>query len=105
MSRPSMTTLLLPGQLPLHFQQDRPAPPGWADTAEAYREISGSRICIRHIRPVQYHVLQAVRSVMHADVQFRQQRGNGLTASSGVHALADKARRPTRAVDGAGIHI
>ena len=58
---------------------------------------------VRHIRTVQRHVLQAVLSVMQADLQLRQQRGSSLTVL-GVHALG-KGGIANGAVNGAGIYI
>ena len=94
--------VVLPGQLPLHFQQMGPHRRMGGDRRGVQGDLRQTDL-IRHIRTVQCHVLQAVLSVMQADLQFRQQRGSGLTIL-GVHALG-KGGVADGAVNGAGIHI
>ena len=94
--------IVFPRQLPLHFQQVRPHRRMGGDRGGVQGDLRQTDL-IRHIRTVQCHVLQAVLSVMQADLQFRQQRGSGLTIL-GVHALG-KGGIADGAVNSAGIHI
>ena len=94
--------VVLPGQFPLHFQQVRPHRRMGGDRRGVQGDLRQTDL-IRHIRTVQCHVLQAVLSVMQADLQLRQQRGSGLTIL-GVHALG-KGGVADGAVNGTGIHI
>ena len=94
--------IVLPGQAPLLLHQECPHLRDGGDGGSKGGDLMPADLR-RHVLPVEIHVLQAVRSVFHRDIQGLQQ-GDHRLGVRGVHPCP-KGLQAHGAVDGPGVHV